>query len=1272
MISNTDRVAIIDAIEQASKEELIALSAIEQSIRKMTAAGESGPKVTSRLRQRVTKPAETVESSLPENPYKRVIRSRKGRRSAPRINATGMENKHVLNSRRSSKIIDIDDAANNAPITLKLKVEQEEPKRATPERDSNGRYISQKKNDELRERSGRNSEGQTENGFMRKLAGLFGESSKGSGGGENTAVDAVGLSAGGPLWMATKGMYDVGKAAHKNVVSLSDWMKGKDKEDAGDRKRWFGSKEKPKPITEANVIQYPAAQASTVAAPVLGSAQKFGKATEIKSAKAIEEQTNKLVANDEKIVDGLDDVQDEIRKLRKSLGKGLGFGFPRRPRIPGRRDRSRTTSRTGGKDRPKGKPASSAGKKTPKKNPLTNLLSSGKAKILGGIAAGASAIGGGAIWSNKTKAPPSELVPPEQTAKKATQKTAEKTSAKAAESGTKAITTKTSEVAVEKSAVKATEKVSEKSLAKGATATGAKIAGKTALKAIPVVGTALGVGWDAVDGWSDEDGHRKAFNLADDQEVSTGQKATYSAASILDLGGLVSGGVGLIGDGLSAIGLESIGNKMQFDTADIASGLNGAIEAAKSGIGTLVEGVKTSLTADAKAEKEVIKAVQEGTGRTVSAINNLGEKLQGGTFGEDGVGAFGTSVSHFNSPTENHIGADLNIGGANAKNRSFRNNNFGNLNFVGQEGATLEAKNSKGEARFARFNTPEEGMRALANQVSLYATGRSKAAGYQKLETVSQIISKWAPPKENDTNGYIKAVSAKLGVKPTDKIDTSDQNVMTALIRAIATHEGGNPQVTDDYIRSAIGHYDPAVGRWVGGQFSDESLTKVNEERAKQGKAAIAKDSLYSAGNKVKLHGGANPSVVPQSVSLASPASETISKEVYSKAQERAKVGGETKVPPAAPAVSEPARTFDTAIATESAALLTGLGAVESPEDLQLLTEKARKADAELKQGMLSKFGHRRATKEITTPEMLAKWATPPIGLPDLPEDIQQKVNEAKGYLDKAGVSIGFRRPEAGLTTPGGQAVPVGLQGAMGTPTQIAGKSDAAVGTAQIDLIGSGPENSPAQATALEGRESGEEQGVFGSLVDSSIDGLKAVGANILPALGDRTANLIGGIQGTNVMNELVTKVAGNNTNVARAVSPLTQRAGEYLNGGIQAAAGGTRNSLNAVNDSIFSPSSVVPRQEPIHSMPRQMPVVTDLAASGVRQPITADKGNLDKEILKALEQMGITLGEILGVNKNASKSNEPDRVTGTAQPAPRERVSTSINDPALDALLRD
>lgn len=80
---------------------------------------------------------------------------------------------------------------------------------------------------------------------------------------------------------------------------------------------------------------------------------------------------------------------------------------------------------------------------------------------------------------------------------------------------------------------------------------------------------------------------------------------------------------------------------------------------------------------------------------------------------------------------------------------SFINNNPANLRFAGQIGA------SKGEGGFAKFNSPQEGLNALVDQIKLDA-GRG--------HTLSTFINKFAPPTENDTKLYIQQAMQTLGV----------------------------------------------------------------------------------------------------------------------------------------------------------------------------------------------------------------------------------------------------------------------------------------------------------------------------------------------------------------------------------------------------------------------------------------------------------------------------------------------------------------------------
>jgi len=104
-----------------------------------------------------------------------------------------------------------------------------------------------------------------------------------------------------------------------------------------------------------------------------------------------------------------------------------------------------------------------------------------------------------------------------------------------------------------------------------------------------------------------------------------------------------------------------------------------------------------------------------------------------------------------------------------------RNNNPGNLRFAGQTGAVL------GDKGFARFPTPQDGFNALKRQIVLDAK-RSLTAG--------QFIFKYAPPNENNTNGYLKFFCHHLLCTPDTplKIIVS-KNGLTRVAHVISMQE---------------------------------------------------------------------------------------------------------------------------------------------------------------------------------------------------------------------------------------------------------------------------------------------------------------------------------------------------------------------------------------------------------------------------------------------------------------------------------------------------
>ncbi|WP_163826551.1 hypothetical protein [Proteus vulgaris] len=132
---------------------------------------------------------------------------------------------------------------------------------------------------------------------------------------------------------------------------------------------------------------------------------------------------------------------------------------------------------------------------------------------------------------------------------------------------------------------------------------------------------------------------------------------------------------------------------------------------------------------------------------------------------------------------------------SNGDTRGVRNNNPGNIRissnkWVGQTGD---------DGAFAKFATPEHGIRALGKNLLSYAR--------QGFVTPEQIINRWAPPEDNnDTQAYIEYVSDYLGVAPNQPLDLTNLDTLTHLSTAIMYKENGRNRVnyTDEQIATGI------------------------------------------------------------------------------------------------------------------------------------------------------------------------------------------------------------------------------------------------------------------------------------------------------------------------------------------------------------------------------------------------------------------------------------------------------------------------------------
>lgn len=126
--------------------------------------------------------------------------------------------------------------------------------------------------------------------------------------------------------------------------------------------------------------------------------------------------------------------------------------------------------------------------------------------------------------------------------------------------------------------------------------------------------------------------------------------------------------------------------------------------------------------------------------------------------------------------------------------RGIRNNNPGNLEF---SKSNPWAGQTGDDGRFAKFETPEHGIRALGRNLLSYQR--------QGIDTVGDIINRWAPPSDNNnTDAYIKAVCDQLGVAADEPLDASNPDTLKALCAAIIHHENGSQPYSDQQLASGV------------------------------------------------------------------------------------------------------------------------------------------------------------------------------------------------------------------------------------------------------------------------------------------------------------------------------------------------------------------------------------------------------------------------------------------------------------------------------------
>lgn len=85
---------------------------------------------------------------------------------------------------------------------------------------------------------------------------------------------------------------------------------------------------------------------------------------------------------------------------------------------------------------------------------------------------------------------------------------------------------------------------------------------------------------------------------------------------------------------------------------------------------------------------------------------------------------------------------------------------------------------------FKQFKTMAYGYRAMFKILSNYHRIYS-------LKTIKQMIGRWAPRNENNTDAYVHLVSTYAGIEPDAVVDINSQQQMCAIVAGMSKVENG-------------------------------------------------------------------------------------------------------------------------------------------------------------------------------------------------------------------------------------------------------------------------------------------------------------------------------------------------------------------------------------------------------------------------------------------------------------------------------------------------
>ena len=127
--------------------------------------------------------------------------------------------------------------------------------------------------------------------------------------------------------------------------------------------------------------------------------------------------------------------------------------------------------------------------------------------------------------------------------------------------------------------------------------------------------------------------------------------------------------------------------------------------------------------------------------------------------------------------------------------RGIRNNNPGNIRHTKTDWKGLA--NPPSDGAFCVFIAPQYGIRALSVLLRNYSR-------YYGIRTIKNIIARFAPATENQTDAYIRSVCKATGFDDSEQLDLEQDAVVIALMKAIIKHENGQQPYTDEQLQAGL------------------------------------------------------------------------------------------------------------------------------------------------------------------------------------------------------------------------------------------------------------------------------------------------------------------------------------------------------------------------------------------------------------------------------------------------------------------------------------